>query len=124
VVADDHRPGLPSLKKFDPNQFADGMKQRWLAACAGSQAQKVKDGQENGYAFSVWLFECPLNASTGKPENMFAKFIGGNDALYSIQYAYRSTLTKETVPPTMVYLAGIKACDTRLPDRPCPSVAP
>jgi len=113
-----------NLKKFDPGQFAGGMKQSWLSACAGSEVQHVKDGQENGYPFSVWLFACPLNARTGKPENMFAKFIGGNDALYSIQYAYRSELTKEIVSPTMAYLGGIQACDTRLPDRPCPSVAP
>jgi hypothetical protein len=113
-----------NLKRFDPGQFGVGMKQTWLAACAGSEVQKVKDGQENGYPFSVWLFECPLNTKTGKPENMFAKFIAGNDALYSIQYAYRSALTKEVIPPTMVYLGGIQACDSRLPDRPCPKVAP
>ena len=113
-----------NMKRFDPNQFADGIRRSWLAACVGSEVHKVTDGLENGYSFSVWLFSCPMNPKTGKPENMFAKFIGGNDALYSIQYAYRADLTKEIIPPTMTYLGGIRVCDTRLPDRPCPSVAP
>jgi hypothetical protein len=55
---------------------------------------------------------------------MYTKIIGGNDALYSVQYAYRSPLTKEIISPTMSYLASIMVCDTRLPDRPCPVVSP
>jgi hypothetical protein len=84
----------------------------------------VKDGVENGYPFSFWLLTCPLNTRTGKPENTFAKFVSGNDAFYSIQYAYRSALTQENTLSTTAYLGGIQACDTRLPDRPCPTVAP
>lgn len=113
-----------NMKKFDPDQFAEGMKRQWLAACAGSEVVKSKDGQENGYPFSLWVFACPMNVRTGKPENMFAKFIGGNDSFYSIQYAYRSDLTKDIIPPAMAYLGGVQACDSRLPDRPCPKVAP
>jgi hypothetical protein len=113
-----------NLKTSDPDRFGDGMKRQWLAACTGSEVLKVKSGLENGYPFSIWLFACPLNTQTGKPENTFAKFIGGADAFYSVQYAYRSGLTKENTLSTTAYLAGIMACDTRLPDRPCPSVAP
>lgn len=113
-----------NLKGFDPNEFAEGMRRSWLAECTGSEVNKIKDGQEYGYPFSLWLFSCPRNSRTGKPENMFAKFIGGNDALYSIQYAYRAELTKEIIPPTMTYLGGVRVCDTRLRDRQCPSVAP
>lgn len=113
-----------NLKHFEPAKFGAGIGQRWTAACPGSEAQRIKDGQENGYPFSLWLFTCPLNPATGKPENMFGKFVGGNDALYSVQYAYRSALTKEIIPPTMTYLGKVQACDTRLPDRPCPMVAP
>jgi len=113
-----------NLKKFDADQFADGIRRRWLVACAGSEVSKVRGGEENGYSFSLWLFACPMNQATGKPENMFAKFISGNDALYSVQYAYRAALTKDIVPPAMTYLGSIRVCDTRLPDRPCPSMAP
>jgi hypothetical protein len=113
-----------NLKRSDPNAFADGIRRSWLAACPGSDVRKIKEGVENGYSFSFWLFACPLNPQTGKPENMFAKFVGGNDALYSIQYAYRVESTKDVIPPAVAYLRDIRVCDTRLPDRPCPSVAP
>ncbi|HLZ74403.1 hypothetical protein [Phenylobacterium sp.] len=113
-----------NLKHFDPAKFGGGLRQSWTSACPGAEVQDLKEGQENGYPFSLWLFTCPLNPATGKPENMFGKFIGGNDALYSVQYAYRSGLTKEVIPPTMTYLGGIQVCDTRLPDRPCPTVTP
>lgn len=113
-----------NLKKFDPDQFAEGMKPQWLAACAGSEVRKIQDGQENGYSLSLWLFTCPLNPKTGKPENMFAKFISGNDSFYSVQYAYRAALTKDIIPPAMTYLRGVEVCDSRLPDRPCPKVTP
>jgi hypothetical protein len=113
-----------NMKKFDPDRFADGLKRRWGAACAGSEVVKSKDGQENGYPFSLWVFTCPLNPATGKPENMFAKFISGDDALYSIQYAYRSALTKEKVAPAVTYLSSVRVCDSRLADRPCPKTTP
>ena len=113
-----------NMKKVDPDQFADQMRRSWLAACPGSDVQKIKSGQENGYPFLLLVFACPLNTKTGKPENMFAKFIEGDDAFYSIQYAYRSDLTKDNIPPAMTYLGGVRACDTRVPDRSCPSTMP
>jgi len=113
-----------NLKNVDPDKFADGIKSQWLAQCAGSEVHKAKDGQENGYNFSLWLFACPMNIRTGKPENMFAKIISGRDSLYSVQYAYRSELTKEIILTTVTYLASIRACDTRLAERPCPVVKP
>lgn len=113
-----------NLENVEPDKFAEGIKSRWLAQCAGSDVHKAKEGQENGYKFSLWLFACPMNTRTGKPENMFTKIISGGDSLYSVQYAYRSALTKEIIGPTVTYLAGIRVCDTRLPDRPCPATKP
>jgi hypothetical protein len=109
-----------NLHGVDPDGFAEGVKTRWLAACAGSDVRKVKDGVENGYRFSLWIFACPLNTGTGRPENMFTKITSGADSLYSVQYAYRSALTPDLIPPAMQYLRTVLVCDTRLPDRPCP----
>ena len=103
-----------------PTLMAEGIRSQWLAACPGSEVNKVKDIVENGYAATLWLFTCPLNNRTGKPETMFTKITGGTDALYSVQYAYRTVLSREIIPPTMTYLGGIRVCDTRRPDRPCP----
>jgi len=113
-----------NIKRGDPNQFAQGVRAMWLSACPGSEVIKIKDGAENGYPFAVWQFTCPNNPQTGKPENMYTKVIGANDALYSVQYAYRSELTKDVIPPTMAYLGSVRVCDTRLPDRPCPTTSP
>jgi hypothetical protein len=113
-----------NMKKFDPNQFAEGVKRSWVSACAGSDVQKVTEGTEGGYPFAVWLFKCPNNPQTGKPETMFTKLVGGNDALYSVQYAYRAALTQDLISPAMTYLGSIRVCDTRLPDRPCAAAFP
>ena len=80
----------------------------------------MKHGLEHGYAASLWLFTCPLNPQTGKPETFYDKLISGTDALYSVQYSFRSTLDPEVVPSTLAFLDKVGVCDTRLPDRPCP----
>jgi hypothetical protein len=107
-----------------PDAFADNLRKGWLGACPGSQVSKIKAGAVNGYAYALWRFTCPLNPSVGKPENMFAKFISGNDSFYSVQYAYRTPFTAKLAPPATAYLGGVSVCDSRLRDRPCPSVAP
>ena len=113
-----------NIKKGDPDRFAEGLKSMWSSACPGADVMKIKDVVERGYPVAIWQFLCPNNPQTGKPENMYTKIIGGTDALYSIQYAYRSALTKEMIPPTMSYLGEVFVCDTRLPDRSCPTVSP
>jgi hypothetical protein len=105
----------------DPDGLAGGVKGGWMGACPGSDVRKIKDGTENGYRFSLWLFMCAQNPGTGKPENMFAKIISGNDSLHSVQYAYRTAMTREMIPPTMKYLETVQVCDTRKSDHPCPA---
>jgi hypothetical protein len=103
-----------------PDQFAAGMLQSIKGGCAGIQSRKVTDGTENGYAFSIWLVQCPLNPATGKPEGFAMKIIGGKDALYNIQYAFRQNLTADLSKPAMIYLRRVQVCDTRSIDHPCP----
>jgi len=95
-----------NLKAFDPNRFGEAL----------------KSGRENGYAFSLWLYTCPLNPKTGKPETLFDEVISGADSLYSVQYALRSALKPDLMPPITAYLSGVRVCDSRLPDRPCPTM--
>ncbi len=104
-----------------PDQFATGMFDDVKAGCPGIQTQKVTEGTENGYAFSLWLADCPLNPATGKPESFFMKIIAGKDALYNIQYAYRQDLTKDLMVPAMTYLKEVRVCDTRDATHPCPA---
>jgi len=104
----------------DPDAFAGHMKKLWTNACTGGEVKKIKTTTENGYPVSIWMFTCPLNPQTRKPENMWLKAISGKDSFYTVQYAYRRELTQDIIPPTMKYLDQVTACDTRLADRPCP----
>ena len=107
--------------KTAPDQFATGMFENVKGGCPGIQTQKVTEGTENGYAFSLWLADCPLNPATGKPESFFMKVVAGNDALYNVQYAYRQDMTKALMVPAMTYLKQVKVCDTRDASHPCPA---
>ena len=75
------------LKNINPDAFAERLAARWKSGCADASAQKVRDGIENGYPIAVWIYVCPLNAATHKPETMWLKGIGGADSLYVTQYA-------------------------------------
>ena len=105
----------------DPDRFASELAGNWKGACPDGTGVKSKAGVENGYRFSLWVFECPLNPATGKPEAMFLKAISGSDALYSVQYAYRQALTKELIGPAIGFLQQARVCDTRRADRACPA---
>ena len=112
-----------NLKAFDPDRFAETIRDRGPASCPGEQGVLVKHGQEHGYTVALWLFTCPLNPQTGKPETFYDKLISGADALYSVQSSFRSMLPRDAISPTMAYLDSVSVCDTRLPDRPCPTVS-
>ena len=112
-----------NLKGFDPDRFAETIRDRGPASCPGEQGVMIKHGQEHGYAASLWLFTCPLNPQTGLPETFYDKLISGADALYSVQYSFRSTLPRDAIAPTISFLESVSVCDTRLPDRPCPTVS-
>lgn len=110
------------LGNADPDNFVRSMKERWKSECAGGDAQRVDAASDNRYMFSEWVFLCPLNPKTKKPENMWIKVISGKDALYSVQYAYRREMGPDLTGPALDYLSRVKVCDTRLPDRPCPTI--
>jgi hypothetical protein len=108
------------LANADTEAFAGKLETGWKSACPGGNAKKIKTGAENGYPFSLWVFNCALNPETNKPETMFLKAIGGGDALYSAQYAFRSLPSKDKATAALGYLVEVSACDTRRKDRPCP----
>jgi hypothetical protein len=109
-----------SLKGADPEAFAGKLAKQWLAACSGGAARKATSNVENGYKFSLWIYNCPRNPQTGKSENMWMKAVSGADSLYSVQYAYRREMSDELIAPAMEYLRRVIVCDTRRAERPCP----
>jgi hypothetical protein len=110
------------LKTATPAAMQARMQQSWAATCKGAEFATVASGQENGYPFAVWIQACPLNPATGKPEHTFLKAVQGNDSFYLVQRAFKASPSKEQVTSAMTHLREVKVCDSRLPDRPCPTV--
>lgn len=110
------------LKTATPAAFQARMQQVWAASCKCAEFATVASGQENGYPFVVWIQGCPLNTATGKPEHTFFKAIQGNDSFYVVQRAYKASPSNEQVTAATQHLREVKVCDSRLPDRPCPTV--
>jgi hypothetical protein len=105
-------------------QFLQGIAVGWMKACPETPAQKMFSGQTNGYSVSMLLLSCPRNAKTGRPETTAFRVILGNDALYSIQRAFRSVPQGDQLAVAMKFLGTVSVCDSERPGHPCPSAAP
>lgn len=107
---------------------ADGFQQRLAAslsgACPGANAVKIDTGEEDGYTYALWQHVCPLNPATGTPEYFWSKTIEGNDAFYSVQFAFRRAPSEHDTNLALRHLAGVRLCDSRIPGRDCPNVRP
>jgi hypothetical protein len=110
-----------TLKNADADSFAANLAKRWSSACPPGEAKRATTGVDNGYRFALWIYQCPLNPATQKPETMWLKAVSGAHSLYSVQYSYRHEFAKELLGPAMDYLRQIRVCDTRRADRPCPA---
>jgi hypothetical protein len=108
------------IENGDGDALARQMERLWLGTCKGAAVERLGGGQTNGYPFVLWSFACPKSPMSGKPESTWLKAIGGADAMYVVQYAYRQLPSDELAEPALSYLAGASVCDTRRPDRPCP----
>jgi hypothetical protein len=106
--------------KATPQQLKARIDEEGLAACDGIESNPVAQGDENGYAYLVWLQSCPLNKATGKPEITWFKAIAGNDSVYVVQLAFKAWPSKEQITSWMHYLGSVRVCDSRLPERACP----
>ena len=111
------------LKNVTPDQMKTRLEKLWMATCKDSAGATMKSGVENGYPFTLWLLNCPLNESTGKQEFTFFKAIQGNDSLYLVHKAFKSEPTKEQMAIWIKYLKDAIVCDSRLSDRKCPQVS-
>jgi hypothetical protein len=106
---------------IDAATFLKALGTRYSAACPGTTAQGIYTGDANGYVVSMLLLRCPKNPGTGKPETTAFRVIRGQDALYSVQRAWRKVPSDEDVRVVMQALGRVTVCDTRTPVHPCPS---
>ena len=106
-----------NLKEVAPAAFLQKIGAQWLNACPETPKGSILNGQVNGYSVSMLVLKCPKSPSTGKPEATVFRVIKGTDALYSVQYAWRTLPSDEGQQA----LAKSTVCDTRDPSHPCPS---
>lgn len=104
---------------IDPGRYQAEMSKLWTRACPGSAVGQVVTGSANGYPSASLSLQCPLLASTGKPEMAMIKAIKGRDSFYVVQRAVRSVPAAAQVDQMKRYLDRVSVCDTRLADRPC-----
>ena len=110
-------------KGMDPERFQLAMAAAWLELCADGTAARVMQGEENGYAFSLWSQTCPRNPATGRHESTWTKAIAGNDSFYLAQKSFRFEPSDAQVRESIEYFRSVTVCDPRLPDRQCPPAA-
>lgn len=105
-----------------PDAFRQRMTDMWRNACKNSGDRLIESGIENGYPFVLWSLSCPVNISTGRPENTWFKAIKGNDSFYVVQKAWKREPSQKELVEWMQYLKKVSVCDTRIPKQACPKV--
>lgn len=110
--------------KIPADAFQQRLADSFSGACPGARASKIDTGEEDGYVYALWQHACPLNPTTGKPEHLWSKTIEGNDAFYSVQFAFRHPPSERDTNLALQHLAGARLCDSRIPGRDCPTVGP
>jgi hypothetical protein len=94
----------------------------WLNACPASRPNAIAAATVNGYAAWNLFLQCPLLASTGKPETTFFRAVKGNDSFYIVQRAARAMPDQAQLVKMTGYLDTTTVCDTRTADHPCPDL--
>ncbi|MCU4653168.1 hypothetical protein N8I71_10015 [Roseibacterium sp. SDUM158016] len=95
-----------------------------LQVCPTATAQEVAGGEEQGTPFHLILVGCPASPATGGEEWFLSKAMGGRDALYNVQGAWRGPATEALVTAWAGHLRTVLVCDTRRADAPCPGTGP
>ena len=92
-------------------RFRADMASLWQNACPKGNFDTVREGEENGYPFVLWLMACENNPQTNKSEFTWVKAIQGNDGLYVKQYAFRYAPNKAEVFEAINQLRNFTVCD-------------
>lgn len=95
------------------------MAQHWKDSCDDTDSASVKEGEENGYTFQLWVQGCHYNDGKRKPEITWFKMIKGHDSAYVVQVAFHHEPSKDEIVQWMKYLGRVGVCDSRLKGQEC-----
>jgi hypothetical protein len=95
-----------------------------LQSCPSATTHEIAGGEEQGTEFHLILVACPQSPVTGGEEWFMSKTMGGQDALYNVQGAWRGPASEALVSGWAGHMRAVIVCDTRRADAPCPGAAP
>ena len=108
--------------------FLQGLGKRYMDGCPGTEVRGngIRSGTVNAYPVSMLMLMlmCPRNPSTDKPETTLFRVIKGADALYAVQWSWRSVPPAEQIDQAVKSMTSVTVCDTRGTEHPCPQVRP
>ncbi len=94
-------------EKYQPELFINGMGELAKKACEGATLIPVRNGEQNGYAFSQKILVCTNNRATKTNETMNIKAIKGGQSFYVVQVASRSAMPDEEMRYWAIYLRDV-----------------
>lgn len=109
-------------RDLDGAQALGVVERGWIKACPASKANPITATKVNGYPAWNLFLQCPLLASTGKPETTYLRAVKGNDSFYIVQRAARSIPDQARLTKMSQYLDTTTVCDTRTTEHPCPDL--
>lgn len=104
----------------DPAAFHGQLAAVMTESCPDGVQHSVTEGVELGTPFHLMIATCPTSPVTGGPESFLSKAMGGQDALYIVQGAWRGPLSEAEVTQWSQFLSRVTVCDTRRAEAPCP----
>lgn len=120
------QPGRPLP---DPIDFVLGVSRDLAKRCKSFADTNIASGLENGYPTSVRLLICNEFDDGPQGQVVMAKAIQGKEQFYVITRRRLGPAATADVPPLSAqamaewsaYFKGIRVCDTRDPEHPCPT---
>lgn len=107
-----------------PEEYFQNSSAKWRNYCGDGRHELIDSGTVNGFPFTLWLQTCPINHSTGMPEWIYSKAIGGTTIFAVVQKSWKSNPTDDEVRRWMRYFETIRICNPRLADQSCPNTTP
>lgn len=89
-------------------EFQAGMAERWAEMCPCGSTEIIERGRERRQSVLIWSHICPLNKSTGQPEQTWLKALirGGN--IIVVQKAFRFAPSADVIDAWITFLREVR----------------
>lgn len=104
---------LRNLNGWTLSEFQAGMTDRWAKMCPCGSTDIIERGREQRQSTLIWSHSCPLNKSTGQPEQIWLKALirGGN--VIVVQKAFRFVPSVDAIEAWITFLREVRVSRRR-----------